>query len=294
MKKQALALTSAAILGALSFSSNSALSKPQESASKDKTVEVKNLKKENLKGPKTTGEKVSATLGSEVARQVQKAFETAKDDKDFTFSEKFFVQAFQGTLNGDKPLLTEDEKQTVMVAFQEFQMNAQKKQAEKLKKEGDDFLTANKSKKGVISTKSGLQYRVIKEGKGEKPGENWEVSVHYKGTLINGEHFDASYEGDKPTDKDEAASFNVNHVIPGWTEALKLMKVGSTWELFIPSELAYGPTPYPGIPANSVLLFKVSLLSAKKPEEKKKDEAPLDAALKTAAAKNDANKKKAA
>ncbi len=124
---------------------------------------------------------------------------------------------------------------------------------------GDNFLSANKKKQGVVTLTDGLQYKIIKEGTGPRPTDNDQVTVNYKGQLINGQEFDSSYKRGEP------ATFPVAGVIPGWTEALKLMKVGSTWELYIPASLAYGEQgapPYIG--ANETLIFQVELLGIKK------------------------------
>lgn len=124
---------------------------------------------------------------------------------------------------------------------------------------GESFLKNNKAKPGVVTLADGLQYKVIKEGTGPKPTANDVVTVNYAGTLINGTEFDSSYKRGEP------ASFPVNGVIPGWTEALQLMKVGSTWELYIPSNLAYGEQGAPpSIGPNETLIFKVDLLDVKK------------------------------
>jgi FKBP-type peptidyl-prolyl cis-trans isomerase FklB len=123
------------------------------------------------------------------------------------------------------------------------------------KSAGEEFLAANKLKPGVVTLPDGLQYKVIKEGTGPKPTGSDTVKVHYAGTLIDGTEFDSSYKRGQP------ATFPVNGVIPGWTEALKLMKVGSTWELYIPSSLAYGANGAPPIIGpNQTLIFKVELL----------------------------------
>lgn len=121
------------------------------------------------------------------------------------------------------------------------------------KAEGDAYLAENAKKEGVKTTDSGLQYKVVKEGDGAIPTPEDTVSVHYTGRFINGEKFDSSVDRGTP------ATFPVTQVIPGWTEALQMMKVGSKWELVIPSDLAYGPGRQ-GIPPNSVLLFEVELL----------------------------------
>lgn len=124
---------------------------------------------------------------------------------------------------------------------------------------GEAFLAANAKQPGVVTTPSGLQYSVIKSGTGDSPKATDSVTVHYTGTLIDGTVFDSSVQRGVP------ATFGVNQVIPGWTEALQLMKVGDKWKLFIPSNLAYGPqSPGAGIPANSVLIFEVELLSINK------------------------------
>lgn len=124
---------------------------------------------------------------------------------------------------------------------------------------GQAFLLANKGKPGVVTLPDGLQYKVIKQGDGAIPGENDTVEVNYAGRLVDGTEFDSSYK------RGESISFPVNGVIAGWTEALKLMKVGSTWELYIPANLAYGAQGVPPvIGPNQTLIFKVELLGIKK------------------------------
>ena len=124
---------------------------------------------------------------------------------------------------------------------------------------GTAFLTANARKEGVITTASGLQYKIIKSGTGESPKLTDTVKVHYQGTLIDGKIFDSSIQRGQPI------SFLVNRVIPGWVEALQLMKVGDKWQLFIPANLAYGDrSPSQAIPPNSVLIFEVELLAIEK------------------------------
>jgi len=121
--------------------------------------------------------------------------------------------------------------------------------------EGEKFLNANKKKSGVVTLPDGLQYKIIKTGNGVKPSKTDTVTVHYRGTFINGKEFDSSYKHGQPI------SFPVNGVIPGWTEALQLMNVGSKWELFIPANLAYGAYGMPGaIEPNKTLIFEVELL----------------------------------
>jgi FKBP-type peptidyl-prolyl cis-trans isomerase len=128
-----------------------------------------------------------------------------------------------------------------------------------VKSEGELFLLANRTKEGIQSTSSGLQYQVLKEGSGRTPGSTDTVTVHYHGTLIDGTVFDSSVQRGTP------ASFGVHQVIPGWTEALQLMSVGSKYKLFIPQELAYGANPHPGgaIKPFSALIFEVELIDIK-------------------------------
>lgn len=157
-----------------------------------------------------------------------------------------------------KPQLNPDQIKEVMTAFEKDMEQKQKESGDKNKTEGAKFLEENKKKEGVKTTASGLQYKVLKEGNGAQPKASDTVSVNYRGTLINGTEFDSSYKRGQP------ATFPVNGVIKGWTEALQLMKVGSKYQLFIPSTLAYGERAVsPDLAANSTLIFEVELLDAK-------------------------------
>ncbi len=160
-------------------------------------------------------------------------------------------------LHGTTPKLKPEEMQAALMKLQEASMKKHQEEGEANKKKGQEFLDKNKTQEGWKTTASGLQYKVEKEGAGEPPKDTDLVEVQYTGTLTTGEKFDSSVDRGKP------AEFPVNGVIPGWTEALKLMKPGAKWKLAIPPELAYGPMGRPGIPANSVLLFDVELVSAK-------------------------------
>ncbi len=159
-----------------------------------------------------------------------------------------------------KTLLTDEEAQAVLT---EAQKDLQKKQMEKMqqagvqnKKEGEDFLAANKGKDGVVTLPDGLQYKILNAGTGKKPTLNDSVVCNYRGTLINGTEFDSTTKHGKP------ATFRVGGVIKGWTEALQLMPVGSKWQLFIPSDLAYGERGTGGdIGPNATLIFEIELLS---------------------------------
>ncbi|HEY2115595.1 MAG TPA: FKBP-type peptidyl-prolyl cis-trans isomerase [Candidatus Angelobacter sp.] len=173
------------------------------------------------------------------------------------------IQGMKDALGGGKTLLTEEEARAALMQLQsEMQAKMQAKQAQEgdaNKKEGDAFLAANKTKEGVVTLPSGLQYKILKEGSGPKPTPTDSVVCNYKGTLINGTEFDSSYKRGEP------ATFPVTGVIKGWTEALQLMPVGSKWQLFIPPDLAYGARGTPGGPIgpNSTLTFEVELMSIK-------------------------------
>jgi len=165
-----------------------------------------------------------------------------------------FLQGLKDGLAGGDLALTPEQMQEAMMKFQEEMRAAQAKVAEDNLAEANEFLEANKAKEGVQSTESGLQYQVIEEGAGATPGTNDRVKVHYRGTLLDGTEFDSSYERGEP------AEFGVTDVIPGWTEALQMMKEGAKWTLWIPPGLAYGPQGRPTIPPNSLLKFEVELL----------------------------------
>ncbi len=154
--------------------------------------------------------------------------------------------------------MTPDEMQTTLVALsrkiQEIQSQKRKQQAEENAQKGAVFLAENKKRPEVLTTNTGLQYEIIKSGAGASPQPSDKVSVHYKGTLLDGTEFDSSYKRNKPS------SFPVNRVIKGWTEGLQLMSPGSKFKFYIPSELAYGKNGSRSIPPNSTLIFEVELL----------------------------------
>ncbi len=156
---------------------------------------------------------------------------------------------------GGEQLMTYDEaKQVVTSFFTELEKGA----ADMNEKVGRDFLTQNAKQEGIHVTASGLQYQIVKEGTGRKPGPNDVVTVHYTGRLVDGTVFDSSVERGEP------ATFAVGQVIPGWVEGLQLMSEGSAWRLFIPSELAYGPHGTGPIQPNSTLIFDVQLIKVGK------------------------------
>jgi len=167
------------------------------------------------------------------------------------------ARGLRDAMTGAKPLLTDDEMKAVLTQLQgqvrEQQQAKTVEAASGNKKIGEEFLAANKTKDGVVTLPSGLQYKVLTAGTGPKPAATDTVSCNYKGTFIDGKEFDSS--------KGTPISFGVTGVIKGWTEALQLMPVGSKWQLFIPSDLAYGDGGRPGIPPGSTLLFDVELVS---------------------------------
>ena len=170
------------------------------------------------------------------------------------------LQGFKDGLGGAKTRLTEQEAQAVLQEVGTEIRKVQQEKAEKVgaanKTEGEAFLAANKTKEGVVTLPSGLQYKILQAGTGPKPTASDTVVCNYKGTLINGTEFDSSYKRGQP------ATFPVGGVIKGWTEALQLMPVGSKWQLFIPADLAYGDrSPSPDIAPGDTLIFEVELIS---------------------------------
>lgn len=163
-------------------------------------------------------------------------------------------KAMADVMKGGEPALEQDE---IMALMQEYQQARQTKEADANIAEGDAWLAENATREGVKVTDSGLQYEVLTEGEGTPPTADDTVSVHYKGTFIDGEQFDSSYDRGTP------AEFGVTQVIAGWTEALQLMKPGAKYKLYIPGALAYGPQGRPGIPPNATLIFEVELLEVK-------------------------------
>jgi FKBP-type peptidyl-prolyl cis-trans isomerase FklB len=173
-----------------------------------------------------------------------------------------FSQAIKDVLSGAKTLMTDEQAQEVLAGLQQRMMASQaermKTLAEKDKKEGDAFLAENKKKEGVVTTASGLQYKILKAGAGPKPTASQTVTVNYKGSLVDGTEFDNSYKRGQP------ATQAVGNFIKGWIEVLQLMPVGSKWQVVVPPELGYGSQPYgQSIPPNSTLVFEVELLSIK-------------------------------
>ncbi len=204
--------------------------------------------------PKTQKEKVSYSIGLDIGKNMKRQM------LDIDVSQ--LARGIQDGVSDAKPLLTDQETQTVMMAFQKEVMarmeENSRKAGEKNKKDGEAFLAENKKKPGVKTLPSGLQYKVLSEGSGKTPKATDTVVTHYRGTLIDGKEFDSSYKRGEP------ATFAANRVIPAWTEALQLMKEGAKWQLFIPSQLAYGEQGYgQDIGPNATLVFDVELIKVK-------------------------------
>lgn len=173
-----------------------------------------------------------------------------------------YTSGIRDALGGKDSLMSQEEIRATIEELQKRVMAARQKElkekAEKNLAESKAFLEGNKRKEGIKTLPSGLQYKVLVEGSGKTPKSTDMVTVHYRGTLINGSEFDSSYKKGQPS------TFQVNGVIRGWSEALQLMKGGSKWQLFIPPELAYGESAAGGqIPPNSTLIFEVELISVK-------------------------------
>lgn len=200
---------------------------------------------------KTNRERFSYALGMNVAENFRK--------QALDLDPAVFAQAFADAFNTGKTAMSDQDMQTVLLTAAQEIRKKQGEVADLAEKEGEKFLAENKTKEGVVTLPSGLQYRILKQGTGEKPALEDTVVCNYRGTLINGTEFDASAKHGGP------ATFQVKGLIGGWTEALQLMPVGSKWQLFVPSNLAYGPQGPPDIGPNATLIFEVELVSIQKP-----------------------------
>lgn len=209
---------------------------------------------DSVKVLETEEQKVSYSFGLVLGKRMQNDLPDLNVD--------VFMQGVKDAIEEKAPLLNDEQVGEVLSKFQrdmqQQQMEEVKKVADENAKVGSDFLAENKDKEGVVTLESGLQYKVLKEGKGPQPGASDVVKVHYTGSLINGEVFDSSVERGEPV------TFPLNGVIAGWTEALQLMPTGSKWQLYIPSDLAYGANGNRSIGPNETLLFDVELISIEK------------------------------
>jgi FKBP-type peptidyl-prolyl cis-trans isomerase FklB len=200
----------------------------------------------------TAKDKTSYAIGENIGKSMQ------RDGVDI--DPKILLRGLQDGLTNGKQLMTDEEIKATLTTFQnemrKRQMEKMQAVAEANKKQGEEFLAANKTKDGVVTLPSGLQYKVLQQGTGPKPTAADSVVCNYRGTLINGTEFDSSYKRGQP------ATFAVGGVIKGWTEALQLMPVGSKWQIFIPADLAYGARGQgPAIGPNATLIFDLDLVS---------------------------------
>jgi FKBP-type peptidyl-prolyl cis-trans isomerase FklB len=202
----------------------------------------------------STRDKISYSIGTRIGKDFSR--------QQLDIDPAILTRGIKDAMDGNEMLMTEAQIQAVLRKFQQEQMAAKKVQmkavGEKNAKEGAAFLAENAKKDGVVTLPSGLQYKILTNGSGKTPTPTDTVTVNYRGTLIDGREFDSSYKRGEP------ATFSVNGVIPGWTEALQLMKAGAKWQLFIPAELAYGERGAgQAIGPNATLLFDVELISIK-------------------------------
>ena len=200
---------------------------------------------------KTNQEKVGYAIGMNIGKNMMAQNVDVDPDQ--------VAAGLKAAFKGEETLLSEEEMGQVLMAFQQEmqmkQMAEMAAEAAKNQQVADEFLAANAKKEGVVALDSGLQYKVLSSGEGATPTAESTVEVHYRGTLVDGTEFDSSYERGEPV------SFPVNGVIPGWTEALQLMKEGDKWQLVIPPQLAYAERGAPPvIPPNAALVFEVELL----------------------------------
>jgi len=197
-------------------------------------------------------EKLNYVIGVDIGKALQK--------QGVPIDPELVAKGIKDAVSGGKLLMTDHEIQETMMAFQKEmrakQEEANKQAGEKNKKEGQTFLEANKTKEGITTLPSGLQYKVVKAGTGKRPKATDTVVTHYKGTLLDGNEFDSSYKRNQP------ATFKVNGVIRGWTEALQLMEEGAKWILYVPATLAYGDRGAgKKIGPHATLIFEVELIS---------------------------------
>lgn len=209
----------------------------------------------NVTTLKTDTDKLSYSIGSDLGKNFKR--------QGIDINAGAMAQGITDAMGNSKPLMTDEQMKTVLMNFQKNVMEKRasefNKKAEENKANGEKFLNENKSKTGVVVLPSGLQYKIIKNGSGARPGKEDTVTVEYTGRLVNGEVFDSSSKTGKP------ATFKLSQVIPGWTEALQLMPAGSTWEIYVPASLAYGDRNMGGpIGPNETLIFNIHLISVDK------------------------------
>ncbi len=203
--------------------------------------------------PRTSKEKISYIVGVQLGNDMKR--------ESIELDPAFVAKGLEDLLLGHKLLIGDKEAKEFVTTYQKEKAarfaEQKRKVSEKNKEEGTAFLAENKKKEGVITLPSGLQFKVLKEGSGRTPQPADTVVTHFKGTLIDGTEFDSSYRRNEP------ATFRVNAIIPGWTQALQLMKQGSKWQLFVPPDLAYGEQGAGPVGPNATLIFEVELVAVK-------------------------------
>ncbi|GAB2626140.1 FKBP-type peptidyl-prolyl cis-trans isomerase [Emticicia sediminis] len=246
MKRTFIAFATAILLSQFSFAQSTKTPAPKAKAPAAKpTTTTKNVvvATQTSDGMKNGVDSISYAIGMNIAGNLKQ--------QNLKVNSAMMAKAIDQILNGQTTWMDPNAANAYIQGY--FQNESMKKGAAN-KAVGDKFLAENKTKAGVVTLPSGLQYSIMKEGNGAKPASSDKVKVHYHGTLIDGSVFDSSVERGQP------AEFGVTQVIQGWVEALQLMPVGSKWKLFIPSNLAYGPQGPPSIGPNQVLIFEVELL----------------------------------
>ncbi|MDO8706749.1 MAG: FKBP-type peptidyl-prolyl cis-trans isomerase [Sulfuricaulis sp.] len=207
-------------------------------------------------GLKTDKQKFSYSVGFQLGQNLSR--------QKLDIDSKIAAQGMQNALSGTTPKLSPEEMRASIQVYQKKEQDKMEAQGKKNLEAGQAFLEANKKKEGVVTLPSGLQYKVLTEGKGKQPKSSDSVIAHYRGTLINGTEFDSSYKRNEP------ATFPVQGVVKGWQEALPLMKEGAKWQIFVPADLAYGPRGAgQAIGPNETLIFDIELISVKDSTETK-------------------------
>lgn len=174
--------------------------------------------------------------------------------QDIDMDVEYFLAAVSDILNNNQPELSDEEIRTIFLKYQALEQETRARQGAANKQTGKEFLDRNRTKEGVVELENGLQYKILRPGSGPNPEPGSEVTVHYRGTLLDGNEFDSSYRRNEP------AKLSLNRVIQGWQQALPLMKTGALWEIYIPSELAYGATGAGAIGPDETLIFEIELI----------------------------------
>ncbi|CAH0996508.1 Outer membrane protein MIP [Emticicia aquatica] len=247
MKKTIIAFAASIFLTQFSYAqgTKTPVAKPKAPASKPVVANkvAVSTPSVSVDGMKNGVDSISYAIGMNIAGNLKQ--------QNLKVNSEMMAKAIDQVLNGQPTWMEANAANVYIQSY--FQNESMKKGAANLKV-GEKFLAENKTKAGVVTLPSGLQYQIMKEASGAKPASSDKVRVHYHGTLIDGSVFDSSVERGQP------AEFGVTQVIQGWVEALQLMPVGSKWKLFIPANLAYGPQGPPSIGPNQVLIFEVELL----------------------------------